>query len=383
MRQEEYIVGIGIILAFLLPHTNILFLLVNPLICLYLSFYFKRRGWKPFVLVVLVPIVLSMLLNTAGITTKALQSTVTIILTFAMFPFVGRVRVRSIFLFIPLIYIIASQIIYLMGVSFLTSFFDTYYPIDEDFLASNEYMQSNITYNTIFNYRLGGLYHNSNQCSKYLTMLLAFFLVETSNYTSYRNKILFIVLTYASVLLTGSRTGFVVASLLVYFGFLRSHRHSVFLRLLVGAIIVAALYYILGSGVELRSMEIEDGMQDSVGAKWVTFLYYLSSEPPLIYTLFGYVDESLFTGGPGNILTIFDSEYGSLIFRYGFIGIICILYFYWLVWRKMQKQTWIFFIVLLWMATSCIIASYRTSFVFMLLLSVIYANNRKVRTPSK
>ena len=64
-----------------------------------------------------------------------------------------------------------------------------------------------------------------------------------------------------------------------------------------------------------------------------------------------------------------------MTFRFGFVGVIGILLFYWNVAKRIPKSQWFYFIILLWMISSTIVASYRALFVFMLLTSVIYSNN--------
>ena len=71
----------------------------------------------------------------------------------------------------------------------------------------------------------------------------------------------------------------------------------------------------------------------------------------------------------------FDSEYGSLIFRFGFVGFVSIFLFYWNVAKRIHKSQWFYFFILLWIVSSTIVASFRAFFIFMLLLSVIYSNN--------
>lgn len=375
-NMQEHLVGISILLAFLLPHTNTLFLLVNPLLCLLLVSRFKKsRKWQPFVFIVLVPIFLSILFNFQNASVKAFQSTFVIFLYFACFPFVGKVQVRNTYLYVCLAYIFISQIVYLLGIPGLTAFFDRLYPITDE-LMQHKYdnIQSNIGYGTMLDFRLGGIYHNSNHCSKYLTMLMAFFL--SLNYSKKSKEVIyFILIAYGGILLTGSRTGFVVGSLIVYLGFIRNNKISGWIRYLIWGIAIGGILYILQTGNSLRGLNIEEGLEGSANMKWETFLYYLQTENSLVAYLFGHLDTSLFQGGIGDVMNAFDSEYGSMTFRFGFVGVIGILLFYWNVAKRIPKSQWFYFIILLWMISSTIVAAYRSLFVFMLLTSVIYSNN--------
>ena len=376
---QEHLVGISILLGFLLPHTSTLFLLVNPILCLVLINRFRKsRKWQPFVFVVLVPIILSILFNFPNASQKAFQSTFTIFLYFACFPFVGKVNVRNTYLYICLAYILVSQLVYLLGIPGLTTFFDQYYPINEDDLSEFEYMQNNITTSVVFDYRLGGVYHNSNDCARFLTMLMAFFLSVNHSKKS-KNVMYFVLIAFGGIILTGSRTGFVISSLIAYFGFLRNNKISGWIRYLTWGIAIFGIIYIFQKGSSLRGLDIESGLHNSANLKWDTFVYYLTNESNALSMLFGHMDASIFSGQYGVAMDSFDSEYGSLTFRFGVIGFICILLYYWQIIKRIDKSKWFFFVILLWMISSTIIASFRACFIFMLLTSVVYSNNRCIK----
>jgi len=377
---QEHLVGISILLAFLLPHTSMQFQLVNPLLFLFLLYSFwKSRTWQPIVLLVLVPVILSILFNFQNASLKAFQSTFTILLYFACFPFVGPIRIRKFYLIFCLAYIFISQIVYLLGIPSLTAFYDMVYPISEDDLSYYGHIQNSIGYSNVFNFRLGGIYHNPNQCARYLTMLMAFFL-SVNHPKNVREVIYFILISYVGVLLTGSRTGFVIASLIAYFGFLRHNRLSGLVRFMVVAIAFFGFLNILQGGTSLRALDIDS--TGSANLKWSTFMYYIHTEKSTLSYLIGHLDISLFNGGYGRVMDTFDSEYGELIFRFGFIGFFCFLIFYWSVAKRLPKSQWFFFIILLWMISSTIVASYRALFIFMLFLSVVYSNHYKSKDNS-
>ena len=69
-----------------------------------------------------------------------------------------------------------------------------------------------------------------------------------------------------------------------------------------------------------------------------------------------------------------DSEYGEAIFLYGFFAIIGLILFYFSLIKLKNKKINFFLIVLIWCASSTVIFSYKTSFIFMFLLSNFYSN---------
>lgn len=374
LSRKDHLFGIVLLVAFLLPHSNTLFLLANPVLCLLLVFcFYKSRKWKPYVIIVVVSIILSILVNLQESSQKAFLSTFTILLYFFCFPFVGKVRVNNNYLYICLGYIFLSQIVYVLNIPFLTVFFDNAYPIGED-TPWVEYMQTHITYDTVLNYRLGGLYHNPNQCATYLCFLLSFFLVNNNEKRRNRNVLIFSVFAFLSILFTGSRTGFVVASFVLYFGLLHQKRNRGSIGYLFVAIAIILVYYLINNGNELRGFDVRSGFQNSANLKWDTFVYYLGHESSVVHLLFGHLDTSLFIGGNTNVMNAFDSEYGELVFRFGFVGIVFMLLFWWMTAKRLDRSCRFFFLNFLWVISSTIVASYRAFFIFMLLLSAIYSN---------
>lgn len=374
---KEHFLGLAIVLAFLLPHTGILFLLVNPLLCLLFILQSSGRRWLNIVLIPLIPIFIATILNLEVAQMKALQSTATIMLYFACFPLVGNLRMQNGYLYFIFGIIFLSQIVYLFGLTYIGHLLDQIYPISEEDIAEIEYTRNHATFANMFDYRYGGLYHNANQCSKYITMLLAFFLINNRDERMSRIA-LFLFLAYLSTLMTGSRSGFVVATLIIYFAIFRMRKLSTNYRLIIVFFALIGFGYFIHRSVGIvRGLEIEKGMSGSMNLKWETFLFYLKNEDSILNLLFGHLDVSLFKGG-GLVMNNFDSEYGSLVFRFGLIGFVSILVFWFFLYKRMDSYKRIFLVNLLWIVSSTIVSSYRAFFVFMLLLSVIYSDNRSI-----
>ena len=374
IRQNklDHIVGIAIVVALLLPHSNALLQAVNPLLCIALAYYSKRKVEKAKFLVV-VPIIFSLLINFTGIHMKAFFSVVSLLMYFSMFPIAGRVKINNAYLYVCLSFIFLSQVIYAIGIPFLINFFDTVYPISEDSVtgAAFYYTATHVTMETIYNYRLGGLYHNPNICSEFLTLLLAFYLVQQENL---RKKVtwIFPVVAFFAIVFTGSRTGFIIAVVLIMsILYVKKEINNIYV---VIAVISAALYLFVGAESSFRGLDFEGGMNSSANLKWETFVHYLITEQSAIRYLFGYADMGLFEVKSSNIMGAFDSDYGYLVFCYGFIGFAGVLSFCFLIMRKLNKSVRLYFLVLLWMVSNSVFMSYRASFAFMLLLSILYSN---------
>ena len=379
---KEHFLGLAIVVAFLLPHTSILFLLVNPLLCLLLLLSSGRR-WLNIVFIPLVPIFIATVLNLEVAQMKAIQSTAAIMLYFACFPFVSSMRMRNGYLYFIFGVIFLSQIVYLLGLPYIGQLIDRIYPLSEENVATIKYGRSHATFANVFDYRYGGLYHNANQCSKYLTMLLAFFLIN--NRDERMSKITpFVVFAYLSVLLGGSRTGFVVATIIIYFAFFRKRKLSNNYKLIIGTLALIGFIYFMQRAVgTVRGLDIERGMSGSVNVKWETFMFHLITEKSILGLLFGHLDTGLFEGRYGLTMNHFDTEYGNLVFCFGLIGFFSVFVFWYMVYKRLDSYNRIFLVNLLWVITSTIVCSYRTFFVFMLLLSVLYSNNSIVHKKEK
>ncbi len=376
----EHLVGIGLLLAFLLPHTSTLFLMVNPLLCVTLAFLSLGRKNIKYFWVVLIPLVLSLAFNSAGdVGIKSLLSWVTIAMYFTLFPFVGPVKVRNSYLTICLIFIILSQLVYLLDIGFLTSFIDTYYPISENDMNFYSYMRNNISYENMTNFRLGGLYRNPNQCARYLTFLLAFYLVSNRQ-KPLRSQWMFPLTALSAILMTGSRTGLVVAALLLFFTLFRKRDMPAMAKFVtILAVVFAGIYLASSELSDMRSLDFQRGFSGSFNLKWVTFYYYFISEESLLYMLFGHLDPEQFQNLMMMGMEQFDTDYGNLIYCFGIVGFLSFFVYWIIIGSKITKESRVYFFLLFWMLGSTLVMSYRACFIFQLFLSIIYSNDIKNR----
>ena len=377
-KRMSHLVGIGLVLGFLLPHTSTFFLLVNPILCLFYQCFKQNRVYYKNNWMVVIPVLLSLFINyPQGVDVKSLYICLAILLYFFCFPLVMNVRIPSMYFYFTLFFIFISQIAYAYDISYMEHILNTYYPLSEEDV-SGLYEQNTVNADNILNFRLGGLFHNSNQCARFISFLMAGFIILNSEKTI-RKMLPFILISFYAVLLTGSRTGFVVASLIIIAYLFVDKRISLIWRLLVVSMAISIFIVLIWLGTNtFRGFDIEGGFSGSARLKMETFAYYLSSEKSVLRLLFGYMDTSRFdiSRATYNVMGKFDSDYGSIIFSYGFIGFFFILIYYFTILRKMNDNGRIFFILLLWMFSSTIIKSYRAVFLFMLILSCVYDKNR-------
>ncbi len=358
-----------------MPHTMTLFLVVNPLICLILKLLNKEKVHCGFRIIPIAFVVFAFLINAVDVSSKSILSGATIVLYLFCFPFVKGSKISNWCLYFCMGYILFTQLIYLINVPYLTSLFDLMYPIGENDTNSVEWMKNHITTDNIAEYRLGGLYRNANQCSRYVTFLVLLFICN-NNERRIKENLLFIVLAYSSIVLCGSRTGFVIGSLIIGTYLVRNRYLSQGKKLLVCLVLIVAAAWIVINGANsgIRGMDIESGFDNSLSAKTSTFNYYLSTEQSVFRLMFGHFDTSLYH--PNDLfMSKFDSEYGDWIFSFGFVGFIALLFFYLCIFRLVRKEFRICFWGLLWMISSTTMASFRASFIWIMLLSFVCAKS--------
>lgn len=373
----SHLLGVGVVLVFIIPHSSSALMMVNPLLCLFYQLFKQNQVWNRKNLVVVIPILFTLLVNALqpDVNAKGVLAAVVLIMYFFCFPIVGECKLPNVYLYIAFSLILFSQLIYILNISFFVNLLNRLYPISVDRFGIG-HMQNNITVDNMFFFRSGGLYRNPNDCARALTMLLAAFMVL--NYNEKTEKKLFFVIPYFfAILLTGSRTGFSISSIIIIlFLFQNKGIPSIWkVLILFFAIIVFVLILINGSH-QFRGFNVVQGFGNSASPKLDVFVYYLSSENSVFRLLFGYLDNSRFEA-VGVFMNYFDSDYGNLVYCYGFVGLLSMFIYFLFLFKKMNSYGRVFFVVLLWMISNSIITAYRTGFIFMLLLSTVYYYSKK------
>lgn len=379
--KEEMFLGIALMLGLLLPHTSTTFMLVNPILCMIFIFTkghnFCKYGWAP-----ITAIIISMLINSAGAASgKSILTATSILLCLAAFPMVSGTKLKNVYIYICFGIILLSQVAYMFHLGFITTILDTVYPITwgEDFITI---ANANANFDNYLDFRLGGLYRNPNHCAKYVTFLMAIFIATNASEKKIKDQVIFLGLCYFSVIMTGSRTGFIISSILIMLALFRNQKTTGVMKVFVIAIVAGLLIYNYMSGGGGRGASIEAGFHGSADMKWLLLMDYLSQETSIIYYMFGHLDLRLFN--PTLVVEYsFDAEYGYIIYCFGFTGLLAFIYYLYQLFLHLDKTKRVFFVAALWMITSSIFMAYRAVFVFMLLLSTIYDNKKGIQQTAK
>jgi hypothetical protein len=365
-KKIESIVGIGFLLSLIIPQSNIFLFLITPLLCVFFKLYIKGNnqhlGTK---YLVLFSFSITFLMYFSSVQSiKPILSFANIILVFAVFPNIGGVRIRNTLIYFALLYVLFSQIIYILNVPALSNLLNTLYPIEDDYLVA---VMENVSVQNKAFFRSGGIYRNPNDCARIITLLIAIFAVENRD-GKLSEIIPFIIISLVAVFLTGSRTGLAVSILILVFGFFLNQKHrGSTIRIVFVAAIVAILLYSVLNVTDSRITDYEN--TGSIDVKYATLMNYLSQNNSLIVLLFGNLDPDSFVSTNDMVLDFFDADYGYLLYCYGIIGFLCVVVFFVSLFNRMNKGKRFVLLLLVWAVSNSLIFSYRMFFPMMLVFS--------------
>ncbi|URQ90144.1 hypothetical protein [Pseudoalteromonas sp. SCSIO 43101] len=277
-----------------------------------------------------------------------------------------RLQLQKLLFFILLI-VFMSQIAISFNLSPFSSFIKSYYIKSE--VLSNFYKREVIA----FDVRNGGLFGNPNQLSKAVTFLVAYFLIIRDTQNKYLFKvtdIIFIGVALLAILLSGSRTGFLISVMIILlFIFpildLKKKVLFFFLTLIGGGFIV---FY-----SELRVFSFASG--NGVGSLdyKVSFIYeYISltlDKSPLTFWFgHGFMEDksSYDTLIVYGVNLGFDSDLGFIIYFLGGIGLVWLIISLFFLNRFYSVPTFCLPLVF-WTISSSVFYSIKTLFMVIIL----------------
>ncbi|TYB69458.1 hypothetical protein ES676_13985 [Bizionia saleffrena] len=379
-NKHKALFYIILLLSFFMPHSSVIgqsIAGVLPFVLFIISWRYRRFKLNNYSLAILLIIITSFTINViAGEINefKDFFRLLSFCSLFLLFPFTHYFKVPLVLLYIALGFIFISQIAYAVGVNPLVVFFDTYFPYEGETVGfTSDFLQKGAgEIDFVTKRRYGGIYHNPNQAVKYVSVLFLVYLIE-----AHKKKLItqlpFIIMSLSSVLLSGSRTGFIVifvlwgTSLVIY-----NKIYRIVLPLLIGFFFMSILIFTISNQTSsnLRIFDVVSGFDGSIGTKMDWFLIFFSQLESPIKFLFGHFSTgSIYNYG----LILLDSEWGELFYCFGFVGFILVGNFYLSLYRTEDKNIRLFLLILLWGVSSTILFSFRMSFIFMFFLSNYYS----------
>ncbi|MCT4597317.1 MAG: hypothetical protein N4A50_05500 [Vallitalea sp.] len=367
---SKNLTNLVLILGLFLPANNTVSLLLNallPIILLFGTPLFDKYRFELISKIIVLVLIISFLGNYLFLhyhyNFKSIARGVNLVLLFSLFP-LNTFRLSNKVLLCSILFILFSQLSFVFNFKSFLEIIDTFYP----------YTGTEVYYTTKFittsASRFGGIYRNPNQCSRYVSFLFMTYMINKRSID--RGSLTCILVSLVSLLLCGSRTGFVVflAFCLFFFigrlGFLRMLPFILFCPLLI---ILGAQFF----EFKYRAFELDTAVEGSLSQKIIWFCMFFDHLSNWFRICFGHGSSELLSLYDDSIML--DSEWGEFFFNIGFIGCTAYLFFLIKCFFTVNMKYRPFFIFLLWAISSTIIFSFRMSFLFVLVLSLIYNNS--------
>lgn len=372
--SKSILFGVVLLVFLFLPHVGWLQYL-NPLLLL-LIVAVSCKGIKlsfiQFLMVLSVFVSFALSVTTFS-DSKSILKSITIIMCLLLYSNIEKVKIPNSFYYIGVIVILLSQIAYIFNWSLLIGFFNEYY-ISEETL---DYYQRYQDY-SFSSIRFGGIYNNPNQCARTVSFLMVYYFLD-NNLSIAKKNILFISLCFASIVLTGSRTGMGFALVSVLFFYLRNKSIHTVIRMLPVLILAGVILLLfVPSNYEIRGFDFAEGVENSIGSKQTFLRNYLSNQHSVLRLLVGmfWTNANLINQFTSGVSSTLDSEWGWSIYTYGFVFLA--LYIVWMVCifkEAKNNNNKIIVVIFLWAISSTLLFSYRALFIFTLLLSKVVGKN--------
>jgi len=187
--KNSYIFSVALLLGFFLPEGAVSNVIQGILPFVLFSLLINKRTFSVnkilliFVVVIIISFIINSIVLSGDISLKSCSRLLSFVLIFITFPFTSAIEIPIKVLYFAVLFILFSQVAYVINISFLVKFFDGVYPYTGDKLgSSSDFLLSGAgDINFVVNRRYGGLFHNPNQCSRYISALMVVFLIQTKN----------------------------------------------------------------------------------------------------------------------------------------------------------------------------------------------------------
>jgi len=368
----NHMVSIIWLLFLILPNNQLFFIFVPT--AYIVLFRFENKGKledKIFVIGIVSLLIITLLMNVnmigVSISIKDIIRLVILAFFFMTFIRLNGTTILKPYIYIAIVYLVFSQFVYILNVAPLKSLFSIYSTEEHEILSYYNDLSSIGDYN----FRLGGIFINSNQYARYLELILLVLMCEIEQFNKKSLTILFSVIIF-SLVAAGSRTSLIVFCLAVVFYLYSAKVFSPRkTKIIIIVFIALLLFAFLFTGLsEMRAFKISEGMNDSFGAKAGLLMTYLNTNPNIIKILFGNLspDTVREIANTGSM----DWEIGNILLYYGILFFMLLFVFYFYLFKSYRPKYRVVFTILLWMFSSSILSSYRMSALWMLVLGLYY-----------
>lgn len=374
-NRYNHILGVIFLIGLFLPHNGLL-LLVNPLLVLFLAFY-KRQPKMPNNLqfLIAVTMIISLLINIDDISFHSAMRFLSILELILFFPFGKNSKIPNVYFYSSIIFIFLSQIAYMENISFMIRILDTIYRPETDlYIYQSDYLIENAAILNVYNSRFGGLYHNPNLASMYLSFIAITYLIENHRVKG-SAKISFVILYIVALVFAGSRTGLLIMIFVVLKEMKPYFRKNAVSIITIVSLILIPFFVKNIVFDDFRIFDISDGLNGSMAPKWRLFVEYLVNQTSVFKLLFGIFNTKLMSNY--NKAGMMDSEWGEMVASYGFMFLILFVIFIVYSFKQTKSDRKMLFLILSYSISATVIFNFRASFLFFFLLSK-YSQNSDV-----
>lgn len=366
LKLRNIVLNIIFLVLLYLPHIGILYI-IPPILLVYLLISEKPKAFKNGCASIMsLWIVSSFMVNavTSTIDDKMLVRSIMMIGIFMFFPFVKSFKIHKVTLLIAILYVLFSQMCYVLHIGQVIAFFEVAYPIfDDRYLQLLDYVRDNAEVGN-YEVRYAGLFHNANICSGCYSILLVMVCIEFKSLLKDRLGLICTALIGFGVVLCGSRTGmFTMICIILYrFAIITNRKGNI--QSIIMIPVLLGVFYIY-SHASLRVFKLEEGMDDSLGFKVNMLFRYLANDAGI---------KELVLGGFNLDMSKYqmDNDIGYAIQCFGFVFLFLLMAFFSGIYKRLQKEYVIILIPLLWCLSATIIFNYRFIMVYFVILSMYY-----------
>lgn len=369
---HDHLLSFTWLLYFIIP-TNIILYVFVPIsvVVLFNNKLAIPAYLKYSILGLIVSLIFTLLINfQAGYVLKndIFRALVLILLFFSFSRYRGIV-IRKEYIVFAAVYLIFTQFIFFLNISFFVNFFQQVYPYEGNRDMYGYYER--FTLNEFGLTRLGGIYYNPNQYARYIQIILITLLCEIKQFRKIELQVLVPLIVF-SIAATGSRTSFLVLIVIGLSYFYFNNKFTAKNVFLIGIVGVGILFYIFSNTNigEFRMLKVDEGLDNSLGAKVNLFYSYHENNQSALAFLFGNLSSMVMVSSSGFTGTDFDI--GNIPIFYGYVFFLFFIQLCVLVYRKTRPMYRVIYPILLWMFSSSIICNYRTVPIFLLILGLYY-----------
>ena len=304
------ILNLSVLFPLILNNSTLSQIIIISFFCITAVFYgdFSLTISK---LIFLMLILFSIVFNITQIEFKNAMRLLQITLGFMVFPLAINVSTLNIkFIRFGIIYVTIFAILDIFNVPLFFAFREIVYPIEFDAWGAG----FDRTIITITN-RYGSIFYNPNLLGQSMLLIYILYLVTVYQRKFTKADVFFLSCNIFCILVSGSRTAFVVFGIITFCYFMQFYRNRI-KYLLIFALIPLLLYVLSGTRL-LDISNTSGGSMDQKSQILFAYLGTLSYDDTLV-VLFGSLRQDI----------QFDNDLGNIIYYIGFLGLIYIAFFY-------------------------------------------------------